>query len=132
MPLRNLFSLLDVSPKYKSKNPESNKIFIKELLNGQIDEAIKFAFNMTFRDWLDIFSFKKEVKDLLIEYNIKDENNTICQKINESMVGVDHLLNKLAEKERDNKKYFSNFIFYLYNYELWFFKKKGRNLKSKK
>ena len=131
MPLKNLFSLLDVSPKYKYINPKSNKIYIKELLNGQIDEAIKFAFNITFRDWIDIFSFKKEVKDLLNEYNVKDDNNAICQKIKESLVAVDHLLNNLAEKERNNKKYFSNFTFYLYNYELWFFKKKGRNSKSK-
>ena len=85
MPLKNLFSLLDVSPKYKNINPESNKIYIKELLNGQIDEAIKFAFNITFRDWIDIFSFKKDVKDLLNKYNIKDDNNnTIYQKIKES------------------------------------------------
>ena len=131
MPLKNLFSLLDVSPKYKYINPKSNKIYIKELLNGQIDEAIKFAFNITFRDWIDIFSFKKDVKDLLNKYNIKDDNNTIYQKIKESLVAVDHLLNNLSEKERDNKKYFSNFTFYLYNYELWFFKKKGRNSKSK-
>ena len=131
MPLKNLFSLLNISPKYKTIDPESNKKYIKQLLNGQTDETIKFAFNITLRDWLDIFSFKKEVKDLLNEYNIKDDNNTICEKIKESFVTVDHLLNNLAEKERGNKKYFSNFIFYLYNYELWFFKKKGRNSKSK-
>jgi hypothetical protein len=57
MPLKNLFSLLNISPKYKTIDPESNKKLIKKLLNGQTDEAIKFAFNMTLRDWLDIFSF---------------------------------------------------------------------------
>ena len=128
MPLKDLFSLLDISPKYKNINRESNKVYIKRLLNGQVDEAIKFAFNMTLRDWLDIFSFKKEVKDLLNEYNIKDDNNTICKKIKESFVTVDHLLNNLAEKE-ENQKYFSNFTFYLYNYELWFYNKKGRKSK---
>ena len=128
MPLKDLFSLLDVSPKYKNINIQSNKIYIKRLLNGQTDEAIKFAFNMTFRDWLDIFSFKKEVKDLLNEYNIRDDNDTVCKKIKESLVGVDDLLNNLVKKE-ENKKYFSNFTFYLYNYEYWFFKKKGRKSK---
>ena len=131
MPLKDLFSLLNVSPKYSTKTPESNKIYIKKLLNGQADEAIKFAFNMTLRDWIDIFSFKKEVKDLLNEYNIKDNKNIICKKIKKSLVAVDDLLNNLAEKE-ENQKYFSNFTFYLYNYELWFFKKKGRKSKSKK
>jgi len=130
MPLKDLFSLLNVSPKYSTKVPESNKIYIEKLLNGQTDEAIKFAFNMTLRDWIDIFSFKKEVKDLLNEYNIKDYKNIICKKIKNSLVTVDDLLNKFAEKEENH--YFSNFTFYLYNYELWFFKKKGRKSKSKK
>ena len=129
MPLKNLFSLLDISPKYKNIHPESNKIYIKNLLNGQTDKAIKFAFNITLRDWLDIFLFKKEVKDVLDEYNVKDNKNIICKEIKESLVGVDDLLNNLVEKE-ENKKYFSNFIFYFYNYELWFFKKKGRKSRS--
>ena len=128
MHLKDLFSLLDVSPKYKTINRESNKLYIKRLLNGQTDEAIKFAFNMTLRDWLDIFTFKKEVKDLLNEYNVIDDNNTICNKIKDSLVAVDDLLNNLAKKE-ENKNYFSNFTFYLYNYELWFFNKKGRQSK---
>ena len=128
MPLKDLFSLLNVSPKYKNISSESNKIYIKNLLNGQTDETIKFAFNMTLRDWLDIFSFKKEVKDLLNEYNIRDDNDTVCKKIKESLVGVDDLLNNLVKKE-ENKKYFSNFTLYLYNYEYWFFKKKGRKSK---
>ena len=128
MPLKDLFSLLDISPKYKNIHPESNKVYIKRLLNGQTDEAIKFAFNMTLRDWLDIFTFKKEVKDLLNEYNVIDDNNTICNKIKDSLVAVDDLLNNLAKKE-ENKNYFSNFTFYLYNYELWFFNKKGRQSK---
>ena len=131
MPLKNLFSLLSISPKYKNIDPESNKINIKTLLNGQTNEAIKFAFNMTFRDWVDIFSYKKEVKDLLNEYQVKDDNNTISNKIKESLVAIDDLLNNLAKKEKQNKEYFSNFTFYLYNYELWFFNKKGRKSKIK-
>ena len=130
MPLKDLFSLLQISPKYKNISSESNKIFIKNLLNRQTDGAIKFAFNMTLRDWLDIFSFKKEVKDLLDEYNVRDDNDTIFIKIKESLVTVDNLLNNLAENE-ENKNYFSNFTFYLYNYELWFFRKKGRKSKKK-
>ena len=130
MPLKKLFSSLDISPKYKAINPDANKVYINKLLNEQTDEAIKFVFNMTFRDWIDIFSFKKEIKDLLNEYNVKDDNNTIGKKIMENLVTVEHLLNNLSKKERD-KKYFSNFTFYLYNYELWFFKKKGRKPKSR-
>jgi hypothetical protein len=126
LPLKDLFSL-DVSPKYRKAKPESNKINIEQILNENPDEAIKFVFNMTFRDWLDVFSYKKTVKELLNEKNIDDDD--ICKKIEKSLVKVDDLLNKIASN--DNKYYFSNFTFYLYNYEIWFYKKKGRKSKKK-
>jgi len=128
MPLKDLFSL-DISPKYRKLNPETNKINIERILNENPDETIQFAFSMTFRDWLDIFSYKKKVKELLNEYNIDDYSNDICSKIEKNLVYVDDLFNTLAKN--DNKYYFSNFTFYLYNYEIWFFNKKGRKSKKK-
>ena len=127
--LKDLFSL-DVSPKYRKVKPQSNKINIEQILNENTDEAIKFVFNMTFRDWLDVFSYKKTVKELLNENNVNDDySDYICKKIENSLVRVEDLLNNMAKND-ENKYYFSNFTFYLYNYEIWFFKKKGR--KSKK
>ena len=125
MPLKDLFSL-DISPKYRKESSNANKINIEKILNENPDEAIKFVFNMTFRDWLDVFSYKKTVKELLNEKNIY--NDDICEKIEKSLNRVDKLLNKLAKNE--NKDYFSNLTFYLYNYEIWFFKKRGRKTKK--
>ena len=126
MPLKDLFSL-DISPKNKKASPKTNKINIENILNDSSDEAIIFVFNMTFRDWIDVFSFKKTVRQLLKEKNVDDDN--ILKKIENNLVTVDNLLNKLVVK--DNRYYFSNFTFYLYNYESWFFKKKGRKSKKK-
>jgi len=127
MTIKDLLSL-NVSPKYKKIIPESNKDYIKKILSAKsLDETTKFAFNMTFRDFIDIFSYKKKVKELLNEYEINDLNNDICDKIEKSLVGIDNLLNKIAKS--NDKYYFSNFTFYLYNYEKWFLLKKGRNKK---
>lgn len=129
MPLKDLFSL-DVSPKYRKLAPETNKKNIEKILYENPDEPTKFVFNMTFRDWLDIFTYKKKVEELLYEYHVEDYSNDICSKIEQNLVGVDELFNKL--ENNDNKYYFSNFAFYLYNYELWFFSKKGRKSKKSK
>ena len=124
--LKDLLSL-NVSPKFTKVEPESNKNYIQKILDEKsIDETIKFAFNMTFRDFIDIFSYKKKVKELSNEYEINDYSNDMCNKIENSLVGVDDLFNKLAKSDKIDKNYFSNFVFYLYNYEKWFFMKRGR------
>jgi hypothetical protein len=126
MTIKDLLSL-DVSPKYKKVEAESNKNYIEKILNEKsLNETIKFVLNMTFRDFIDIFSYKKKVKKLLIEYKVNDYNNDICNKIEKSLVGVDVLFNKIAVNDKIDKCYFSNFVFYLYNYEKWFFMKRGR------
>jgi hypothetical protein len=127
MTIKDLMSL-NVSPKYKKVETKSNKNYIEKILNEKfLTEAIKFALNMTFRDFIDIFTYKKKVKDLLNEYKVNDYNNVICNKIEKSLVGVDDLFNKIAKSDKNDKNYFSNFVFYLYNYEKWFFMKRGRN-----
>jgi hypothetical protein len=58
--LKDLLSL-NVSPKFTKVEPESNKNYIEKILNEKsIDETIKFVLNMTFRDFIDIFSYKKK------------------------------------------------------------------------
>ena len=129
MSIKDLLSL-NVSPKFKKIDKESNKNYIEKILNEKsLNEAIKFAFNMTFRDFIDIFSYKRKVKELLIEYKVNDDSNDICNKIEKSLVGVDDLFNKIIKSDKNDKNYFSNFVFYLYNYEKWFFMKRDRNKK---
>jgi hypothetical protein len=129
--LKDLLSL-NVSPKFTKVEPESNKNYIQKILDEKsIDETIKFAFNMTFRDFIEIFSYKKKIRELLIKYKVNDYNiEDMYNKIENNLVGVEDLFNKLAKSDKTDKYYFSNFVFYLYNYEKWFFMKRGRKKKN--
>ena len=127
--LKDLFSM-DISIKYKKMSIISknyNRITIEKILNEE-DDTILFAFNMTFRDWLDLFTFKKSVADIMNLYDLSYYKNIDSERIEKSMVGIDQLLNKMVDKIDED--YFSYFIFHLYNYERWFFIKKGRKLKK--
>ena len=54
----------------------------------------------------------------------------MLKKIEDNLIRVDALLKEIAKNNND--EYFSLFTFYLYNYELWFSSKHGRNRKQKK
>ena len=129
MTLKDLFSL-DISPKYQDMPHDTNKINIQKILNDNKDDTLEFIFNMTFRDWIDVFTYKKNISELLQNYN--NDNNNIgidVKTIEENMIGVHELLKELAKNNKD--EYFSLFTFYLYNYELWFSSRMGRNRKQK-
>lgn len=129
MSLKELYSK-DISPKYnKNHYPDYNKRIIEKIINNEPGDTILFAFNITLRDWLDIFTYKKNVKDLL---NEKYENfqNVDIEKVEKSLVRVDSFLNIFYEK--DNEHYMKKFLFYLYNYERWFYLKRSRNRESNK
>ena len=129
MSLKDLFSK-EISPKYINKNnvdEDYNKGMIEQILKDADDTILfAFAFNMTLREWLDIFTLKKSVKDIINENN----NNMDCQnkieKIEKSLVTVDKLLNEINKKNNNDKDYMARFIFGLYNYERWFHLKKCR------
>ena len=122
MPLKNLLSL-DIRSKSPKMPKDTNKINIQKILYNDQDDTIKFIFNMTFRDWIDCFICKKNLYELLSKYNI--ENNIIdFESIKETKEGLNEFLKEIAEKNDDN--YFSLFISNLYNYEYWFFIKKGK------
>ena len=122
MKLKDLFSK-EISQKYSTKPKDFNKNLIKKVLKKNTDETIKFAFNITLRDWLDLFTLKKSIEELLQEYNCVDKNID-CEKIKKSIYEVDVFLNKIMDK--NGKEYLTPFIFLLYNYERWFSIKRGR------
>ena len=128
MTLRDLFSG-DISPKYGDMPIDTNKINIQALFSNIKDDTLEFIFNMTLRDWIDIFTYKKNISELLSKYNI-DNNDIDVKRIEENMIGVHELLKEFAKNNKD--EYFSLFTFYLYNYELWFSSRNGRNRKQKK
>jgi len=129
--LKDLFSK-DISPKYKNKFPHDyNKKIIEKILKDDGD-IVLFAFNMTLRDWLDIFTQKKSVKDIVNKYNKNNiDFQDLIEKIEQSLIGFDKMLKKI--NENNDEDYMTLFIFYFYNYERWFCLKKcrKRNIKEK-
>ena len=109
-PLKDLFSM-NISPKYikKSKfNIDSNKEIIKNILNNEADDTIMFSFNMTLRDWFDLFTFKKNVNEIINSYDLRNYKSIDSQRIEKCMVYVDELLNEMASNN-DDEVYFSNY-----------------------
>ena len=127
-PLKDFFSF-NISPKYKFKDIDNNKELIKKIINmpEKVNDynTIKFVLDLTFGDWLELFTYKKNVKDLIKSDDLYKNIN--FRKIEDSLVGI----NKLLEKKVQNfdSHYFSHFIFYIYNYERWFYIKKPRKYK---
>ena len=129
MSLKELYSK-EISPKYikEKRQEDSNKIYISKILNNQKDNTILFVFNMTFRDWLDLFTLKKSIHDIITKYDYLAKDID-CERIQKSLYGVDNLLKKIMNE--NDKEYLTMYIFFLYNYERWFYNKKGRISKPK-
>ena len=120
--------LKDISPKYTSLNPNSNRVKLEEILqNEKNDEIIMFALNLSFREFIDLLCLKKEFKD--IEGSKKIETNRIHRLIT-NLPRIDSLIDDISKI--NDKVYLSHFIFHLYNYEQWFLTKKGRKGRNSK
>ena len=77
---------------------------------------------MTFGEWLDMFTCKKDI-------NYLKNKCAQCDGINFEMIANKiSCVNKLLEEmlEKNDERYFSTFTFYLYNYERWFAIKSSR------
>jgi len=130
-PLKDFFSL-DVSKKYLSEKKEFNanlikKVFSKNNDKNDKDDIIKFLFQITLNDWIDLFTYKININTLKDKY--KDKND-YCEKIQENFHGVENLLKTILEKE--NKYYYSLFALHIFNFQTWFELRKGRIHRSKK
>jgi len=128
MKLKDLLSL-DISPKFKEKD-DNNKEIIKiiekeegEIINKDIIDTLKFILDITFRDWLDLFTGKKQIKDLVTD----NELSINYDKIEKSLVGINRVLNEIEEKD---EKYFSSLVLFFFNYERWFLIKTPRGKKK--
>lgn len=114
----------DISKKYSTLPKDLNKTVINEILNKEKDnEIISFLFNLTFGEWFDVFTFKKEITDLkFLEDNKK---HIIMNKFER----IDKLLEDIYLNNDIN--YYSSFVYLIYNYERWFYVKQGRKRKEK-
>ena len=124
MSLKVIFSL-DVSSKFIKKSNTFNKKTInkiikhKELKNYQ---TIMLVFNLSFREWINLFTHKKTVNERI---NNNDEGyQNIINEIEKNIIYVENLLKDISEE--NDEEYFSLFTLLLYNYEKWFLIKKER------
>ena len=128
-PLKNIFSK-EITRKVKIKSKDFNKILIEDIINGEIKvedyDTIKFVFDLTFGEWLDLFTFKKNF-DIFKNEHEYNNGNVNFDKIKENLLGLNIVLDEEAKKNKGN--YFSLFVFYLYNYERFFWIKRPRKIK---
>ena len=107
-----------------SKNSSKCKSIINSDYNGNIiakileeetsNEIIMKFLNMTFKDWINIFTRKKK-----IEHDIEFD-------------GLRLTFEEIMNKYKDENDYLTRFVFYLYNYNRWFQNKKGRKERKAK
>ena len=125
MSFNQLFTNCNISPKYTVLNPYSNKVFIENILKDEYkNENISLVLNMKFKDWIDIFTYKKDFNSILK----LDKANSI--NFSNFIEYADKLILEIYKKNT-NDNYILYFLVYLYNYERWFFVKRGRNRASK-
>ena len=107
------FVSLKINAKCSLKFSEDyNKIIMKKILEEEKNnEVINSFLNMTFGEWIDIFTLKRKLNDNLNFNGLRDA------------------LDKLS---KENDEYFTRFIFYLFNYKNAFKNKVGRNSKKSK
>ena len=129
--LKDLFSL-DITEKHKKIPKDMNKNLIEKIIKKEeyVEdyETVMFAFEMTLSEWLLLFTCKKCINDIINNKSISS-NSINIEKIRANLIKADDLLSKISKK--NNKKYLSTFIYYLYNYECYFETKVGRVLKTK-
>ena len=130
MSLKDLYSM-NVSPKFRSIKNDFNKITINNILDKKVIvqdySTIKFALDLKFEKWMELFTYKKNINEIIKDY--EGFENVNIEIIKKSLIGVEELLKEILEK--DGQQYCSIFTFFLYNYEKWFSIKKGRVLKNK-
>ena len=102
-----------LSPRYVNIPIEYNKLIINRLLlDNQNKEILDLIFNnLKIEDWLEIFTYQKEFKDLI---NYKTLNKTQKKIIKDNLVRIEFYANKLYEKD---KIYFQCFIMLIYNFK---------------
>ena len=110
----------EISSRFYSLSPDSNKIIIDLLCNEKYNEIINSILQLKVEEYLDFYTYKKEI-DIIK----KIENE---KKVHFNRANV--LLNEIAI-ENDNL-YFSIYIFHLFNFKWWFEVKTGKQTSKKK
>ena len=119
MKLKDLLSLNISSKCSLSKDKEFNKKNINRILEEEKDNKVIIdLLNMNFDKWIDVFTLKTSIENVPEFDGLEETLNTIYKKNDK-------------DSEKKDEKYFSRFIFYLFNYQNYFRNKKGRSSKNK-
>lgn len=110
----------EISSRFYSLSPDSNKIIIDLLCNEKNNEIINSILQLKVEEYLDFYTYKKEID---IIKKIENEKKVYFNRANV-------LLNEIAI-ENDNL-YFSIYIFHLFNFKWWFEVKTGKQTSKKK
>ena len=129
MKLKDLWSMENTT-----ENKNHNKEIIEKLKIRDENESINnydtrmFVLNMKFRQWLQLFTFKKTMNELLNSNKAKENKNVNISTIKDNLINIKVTLKEMSGK--NDIKLFSLFTFYVFNYEAYFCKKTERkNLK---
>ena len=118
MKLKDLLSFNISSKCSLSKDKEFNKKNINRILEEEKDNKVIIdLLNMNFGDWIDVFTLKTSIENVPEFDGLEETLNTIYKKNDK-------------DSEKKDEKYFSRFIFYLFNYQNYFRNKKGRSSKK--
>ena len=119
-----------ISTKYVNYKENQNELIISKLLEDDKNKDIfEFVFQeLKIEDWLQIYTYQKNIDDYIYRYDLSKEKD----KIKKSIVGIDEYLKKLItlENENDNKLYYHCFLLLIYNFRLYLDLKEGRNHKK--
>ena len=109
-PLKEILSF-NITTRCKSNiNPDYNQKIISIILEQEIsNEKINKFLEMTFNEWINIFTLKKNIQGDF------------------EFIGLESILQKIIKDFKDDDAYLTRFVFYLYNYQRYFETKKGRN-----
>jgi len=118
MKLKDLLSLNISSKCSLSKDKEFNKKNINRILEEEKDNKVIIdLLNMNFDKWIDVFTLKTSI-----------ENVPEFDGFEKTLKDISEI--KDEDSEKKDGKYFSRFIFYLFNYQNYFKNKKGRSSKK--
>ena len=121
--IADIFANSDLNKRYNETKKDNNKNLIEKIFKENIEtETIKIS-KMTFRDFLKEIR-EKNIEDFLNKIKTKEIKNEKKEKKENEEIFEGNI-----DEDSDNEKYISKLRRLLFEFENWFFAKKGRNNK---
>lgn len=116
-----------ISKKNGDFPPDYNEKVIEKLLEDKKNKDIFiFIFNLTFDNWIQIFTYKKDLQYFNLNNQLSEEKLNIIEN---NLIKIDNIILKLNELK---KEHFHCFALIIYNIKEFFSKKVGREGRERK